>query len=73
MASFELKQEHLTLLAAANWRWEDCEAGAPSVDCKRPYGNSGDVADILGVKQEKCPHCKEPLVELDRAAGSIGG
>lgn len=24
------------------------------------------MADILGVKQEKCPHCKEPLVELDR-------
>ena len=48
---FELTEEHLTLLARAYVRWEDCETGAPAIDCKRPYGNSdvaGDVAEILG-------------------------
>jgi len=48
---FELTEEHLTLLGRAYVRWEDCETGAPAIDCKRPYGNSyvaGDVAEILG-------------------------
>ena len=47
---FELKEEHITLLQNAYLRWEDCETGAPAIDCKRPYGNSyvpADVAEIL--------------------------
>lgn len=31
--------------------WDDCEYGAPAIDCKRPYGNSSveeDIAEILG-------------------------
>jgi len=47
---FELTEEHLTLLGRAYVRWDDCETGAPAIDCKRPYGNSdvpGDVAEIL--------------------------
>lgn len=31
--------------------WQDCEYGAPEINPKRPYGNSGvesDVAEILG-------------------------
>ena len=39
--------EHLKLLQAMYLRWEDCEYGAPAVDCKRPYGNSDVEADIL--------------------------
>lgn len=30
--------------------WSHCEAGAPEIDPKRPYGNSyvpGDIADLL--------------------------
>ena len=49
----EIKPEHLKLLAKANWRYEDCEYGAPAIDCKRPYGNSSvesDIAEILGWK-----------------------
>lgn len=48
---FTLKLEHLKLLKEANLDWQDCESGAPAIDCKRPYGNSyvaGDVAQILG-------------------------
>ena len=33
---FEVKLEHLKLLKRAYVRWEDCEFGAPSIDCKRP-------------------------------------
>jgi hypothetical protein len=48
---FEITEDHIKLLRAAEVRWEDCETGAPAIDCKRPYGNSwvwGDVAEILG-------------------------
>lgn len=51
METFELKQEHLDLLKRAWVSWEDCEYGAPAINCKRPYGNSDveeDIAEILG-------------------------
>jgi hypothetical protein len=51
---FELKKEHILLLQRAYIGWFDCEAGAPYINCKRPYGNGyveGDVAEILGWKQ----------------------
>lgn len=47
---FTLTEQHLTLLNHAYVRWDDCETGAPAIDCKRPYGNSyveGDVLEIL--------------------------
>lgn len=50
---FELKEEHVKLLRNMCVRWDDCEFGAPSIDCKRPYGNSHvyeDIAKILGIK-----------------------
>jgi len=53
MKTFELKEEHIKLLQNMYWEYQDCETGAPAVDCKRPYGNSyvpPDVAAILGVK-----------------------
>lgn len=53
MAKFELCPEHITLLQRMYWEYQDCETGAPAVDCKRPYGNSyvpPDVAEILGVE-----------------------
>ncbi len=51
MKEFLLKPEHIKLLERAYIGWEDCEFGAPAIDCKRPYGNSdvvGDIAEILG-------------------------
>ena len=33
-------------------KWDDCEFGAPTIDCKRPYGNSdviGDIVEILEI------------------------
>lgn len=49
---FELKEEHIKLLRSMCVDWDDCEFGAPSIDCKRPYGNShvySDIAKILGI------------------------
>lgn len=58
---FELTKQHLALLTRACVGWNNCEAGAPEIDPKRPYGNSdvaNDVADILGLKNEKkCDEC----------------
>lgn len=59
---FVLTEEHLILLRAANIGWDDGEFGAPAIDCKRPYGNSGvlgDMAELLGVEMS-------PDGELDR-------
>jgi len=36
--------------------WDDCEFGAPEIDCKRPYGNSDvyqDMIEILGLTEIK--------------------
>lgn len=52
MTTFTILQEHLDLLAAAYWRWNDCEFGGPEVDPKRPFGNSSgeyrDMAEAVG-------------------------
>ena len=53
---FELKQEHVKLLQKCYVGWNSCEFGAPEINCKRPYGNSGsyqiycDMAEILNIK-----------------------
>ena len=68
MTTFYLREEHLKLLARANWQWQDCEFGAPEMDPKRPYGNSdviSDIAKILGESGELCPHCAGPLDEVN--------
>lgn len=41
---FELNTQHLKLLSEMHVYFNDCDYdGAPAVDGKRPYGNSGDV------------------------------
>lgn len=56
LKTFEIKIEHLKLLNAMYVNWDDCEFGAPCIDCKRPYGNSSgvnDVAEVIGLKKTK--------------------
>lgn len=55
---FELKEEHFKLLNHCYVQWNACEFGAPEIDPKRPYGNSGmqiyyDMMDILGIEKEE--------------------
>ncbi len=40
MTTFTIKPEHLRLLRAAHWRWDDSYEGAPGIDAKRPWGFS---------------------------------
>ncbi|MBA4073084.1 MAG: hypothetical protein C0497_14850 [Gemmatimonas sp.] len=50
---FTLSEDHIKLLRRAHVSWEDGNFGAPTIDSKRPYGNSfveDDVAKILGWK-----------------------
>lgn len=48
---FEVTKDHRKLAKHMYVDWNDMETGAPTVDPKRPYGNSdveGDIAEILG-------------------------
>ena len=48
--TFEIKSEHLKLLGRYYWQWNPACFGGPTVDPKRPFGNSSvlfDVAEIL--------------------------
>lgn len=59
-----ITKDHIKLLKRAYWRFDDCEFGAPAMDCKRPYGNSSveaDIAEILGWGIVRCPHCDEVI------------
>lgn len=63
--TFTITEEHLTLLRHAYIGWDDCEFGAPAIDCKRPYGNSDvyeDMAEILGVRFG----ADENMIELEK-------
>lgn len=61
-------KDHLKLLKAAYWSWDDCEFGAASMDPKRPYGNSNvlnDLAELLPHLDEETRvrvHCELPAV-----------
>lgn len=53
METFNVTEEHVKLLKKAYVDWNDCEWGAPSIDPKRPYGDSyvmGSMGEILGIE-----------------------
>lgn len=55
VTEFTVTDDHLKLLRRAYVSWDDCEFGAPEIDCKRPYGNSdviGDLAEIFGIETD---------------------
>lgn len=57
VTEFTVTDEHIKLLRRAYVSWDDCEFGAPAIDCKRPYGNSdvvSDIAEILGIIDDEC-------------------
>lgn len=63
VTEFTVTEEHLKLLRRAYVSWDDCEFGAPEIDCKRPYGNSDvieDIGEILGYPEE---HYRDPVTE----------
>jgi hypothetical protein len=46
---FTIKTQHIKLLKRLNVTWNDSEYGAPTVDPKRPYGNSDVITDIIEI------------------------
>lgn len=63
MQHFNLTTQHIALLRHARVSWESCEFGAPSINCKRPYGNSSvyqDIAEILGIEPELTDDWDDP-------------
>jgi hypothetical protein len=56
VTEFTVTDDHLRLLRRAYVHWNQGEFGAPSIDSKRPYGNSnvfGDIAEILGIPESE--------------------
>ena len=56
METFKVTGEHVKLLKRTYVGWNDCEWGAPSIDPKRPYGDSyviGSIGEILGIEPEE--------------------
>lgn len=56
VTEFTVTEDHLKLLRHAYVSWHDSEYGSPSIDCKRPYGESyveRSMAEILGVPESE--------------------
>jgi len=72
--TFTVTDDHLKLVKRFNIGWNDDEFGSPSVDCKKPFGNSSvyeDMAEILGItlpdsydEHEKYDMATRPLNRL---------
>jgi hypothetical protein len=63
VTEFTVTEEHLKLLKRAYVSWDDCEFGAPEIDCKRPYGNSDVIADIGEILGYPEGHYRDPETE----------
>jgi hypothetical protein len=46
---FQVTEDHLKLLRNMYVRWQECENGAPAINCKRPYGNSDVESDVCRI------------------------
>lgn len=78
VTEFTVTEDHLKLLRRAYVGWDDCEFGAPAIDCKRPYGNSdvtGDIAEILGIPagedEELAPDVEDRLTRLHGETATV--
>lgn len=50
---FTVSDSHIKLLKASGVNWNDCEFGAPTIDPKRPYGDSlvlQSIAETIGLE-----------------------
>lgn len=53
MELFEVTENHIKLLKRMIVQWNDVEFGAPTIDPKRPYGNSDVINDIRKITKLK--------------------
>jgi ribosomal protein S27AE len=64
---FHLTQDHIDLLEQANIRWSDVEYGAPGIDEKRPFGNSGSAY----IEREICEYLDLEPVATDHEGRDV--
>ena len=60
MERFIVKPIHLQLIKRLFVSWNECEFGAPTIDPKRPFGNSDveyDFEEITGEKFDEIIYC----------------
>lgn len=72
--TFKITEEHLKLLKRMYVSWWDCDYGAPSIDCKRPYGNSDveeDICEILGKEKNDVDYESEYLTKYSKYASKL--
>lgn len=53
---FTVTEHHLKLAKNFYISWNDCESGSPTIDPKRPYGDSDlvdSMAEVLGIEKNK--------------------
>ena len=63
---FNLTNDHIKLIQRMYVEWSHDEYGAPSIDPKRPYGNSDveyDIAEILGYEENEDGEYEEEILE----------
>lgn len=69
MTNVTVTQDHLALLARMNFDWDDeCEWGAVSSDPKRPFGNSGVVADVSEILGREVGYDEARRLTIELAA-----
>lgn len=72
--TFEITDEHLTLLRSMYVGWCGDEFGAPEIDPKRPYGNSdvvGDVVELLDWHLVDFDSNDDPAVAMSERATEL--
>jgi hypothetical protein len=62
---FRVLPEHVTLLSNARVGWNDCENGAPSVDCKYPYGDYNVAHSMVTLLKLEPDHPDRPDEDYD--------
>lgn len=69
--TFVLRPEHIKLLKRTYWSWNYCEFGAPTVDPKRPYGNSDVFEDMIEILELENAYDEEDEYGEKEVAHSI--
>lgn len=70
VSKFTVTPEHVRLMRRMIVSWESAEYGAPCIDPKRPYGNSGvaeDIREILGLPDLTDESCERLHAETETA------
>ena len=74
MKIFEIKPYHISLLSKAYVTWNEMEFGAPSIDPKRPYGNSdvySDISEVLGFTKKNDEYSAKEYAKMSEVHNQL--